>query len=325
MVYQFPLPTVHGRSFLPMHSMPTQRRHTLSDAADLLTAPVSNPAHPFQRSLSPLVSALTVLDPYPKLRAVLADLPPHLHYAFKASLLGFDGQGDPTHSRQLSILEGLFDGSPLAALAKSVDTLPLSCPLSHECVFWFIEGMLMDAWRYRRALGFLLTQLPLHHFPSPFRRTLASYTVPLALTVQPSFASWYLCSDAEPRLLQAIHDQAVLLVNGTLLLKFDGKFSAVALATTPLVDGTHLVAGCWYAPVDHREELRSAFDRGESRCCVAGQWTLLRELRECDQQAEVCSLFQQAQRCAATLPAQLPPQIGRRTRESYRSSLHENF
>lgn len=268
-------------------------------------------------SLPPIFAALEALDECPMLSSLLATFPPHIHYAIKASLL----VADPYQRRRLQVLEMLIDkGRSMSTVVEQVGPVSPSCLFHHASVFRVIEGMCIEPSKYRRELAFLFAHVSIYRLPLHLRQKMAIASVTLPLKVVPMYCSWYLCSDAEGRLSQAIHDQAVLLVNDVILLKFRGKLSGVALQNSLLADGTQLIAGCWYAPVDSRDEIREAFDRGESRLWVEGQWTLLRGLYDSDNNA----LLLQAQTFATALPAQFPHQIaGFPSRQTYRYSRHE--
>ena len=299
------------QSFL---SSPEHNRSVpLSDASNL--------AHQFlpgDESLRPsILAALEVLEEFPGIRDLFATFPPHISYAIKASLL----VSDRYQYARLRVLERLINkGWYLRDVVDLMRPSPL-CLLEHACVFSMIEGMLTDPSKYRRELAFLFAQLPLKRLPPPLQGKLAIASVALPLKVLPANGYWSLCSEAEGRLLKAIRDQAVLLVNDVILLKFCGKLSGVALQTSLLADGTLLLAGCWYSPIDCLEEIRDAFDRGESRLHVEGQWTLIRALDEADN-----TVLPQAQTYASALPAQLPQQIASfSSRQAYRCSKHEDL
>ena len=307
-------PTTHALSFLSAHE---HNQCTPSRNSDVFHTLFLEREIPFQRSLPPIFAVLEVLDNYPLFNTVLASFPPHIHYAIKASLLA----SDPYQSLRLQVLEKLvYKNCSLSTVVQKADPIPLSLLLQHECVFGVIEGMLADSGKYRRELAFLFTQLSMYQLP-PYLQKIVTSSAKHSLTILPAYLGWGLCSAAERRLLQAMQDHAVLLVNETLLLKFNGKLSGLALQTTLLEDGTQLLEGCWYAPIDHRDEIRDAFDRGESRLCVDGQWTLIRALDEENHD----TLLQRAQTYAATLPDQLPQQIANTTRQTYRNNAHEGF
>lgn len=147
----------------------------------------------------------------------------------------------------------------------------------------------------------------------------------LRLKVLPTYAAWGLCPDAEPRMMRAIQDQAVLLVNGVILVKFWGRLSGLAISNARLADGAQLAEGCWYAPIDQREEIQAAFDRGERHFdCVEGAlWAFIREVDE--RHSDGASVLRQAKTWATNLPAQLPLQIAGINRQTYRENRHEAF
>ena len=247
------------------------------------------------------------------LREVLATFPPHIHYAIKTCLLLFD----PWQQRRLRTLNALFQKEPISIIEEEAAGVSLSVLFLHESVFLFLQGMLLlDYTQYRHELAVLLTQISLSGLPQHLCSRFTS-TFSLPLTLLPTYGSWFLCSFAEDRLRTSMDVHAVLLVNEVLLLKFTGKMSAIALHNAVLADGTVLVEGCWYSPIDYRNEIQAAFDRGESRIHFDdGQWTFIRSCYE-------CYLLDQARAYVATLPEQLPQEIAGRTRQRYRLAEHE--
>ncbi|MBA2391975.1 MAG: hypothetical protein H0V70_04440 [Ktedonobacteraceae bacterium] len=307
---------IHAQSFLagsePHHSLPS---HPLDSAQVLLREEESLRLC----SLPPIFAALEALDACPTLRDLITSFPPHIQYAIKASML----ISDRSRHVRLQVLEMLLDtGQSMSNVWEQVGPVSPASIFHHASVFGVIEGLCLEPSKYRRELAFLFTQLSIYRLPAQLQQKMAISPATLPLTVLPAYAFWYLCSAAEYRLTQAMEDQAVLLVNDVILLKFYGKLGGIALQTTLLSNGTQLIEGCWYAPIEHRDEIRDAFDRGESRLCVQGEWTLLRALDE----ASDDKLLQHAQTFAATLPAQLPLQIaGYPSRRTYRCRKHEEL
>lgn len=145
-------------------------------------------------------------------------------------------------------------------------------------------------------------------------------------TILPEYSSWHLCSDAENRLLQAIEEQTVVLVNGILLVKFVGKMSGLALSSATCEKGM-VVAGNWYAPIDHREDLKMACDRGEKtfHCTERTRWTFIRQLNEANASAST-SLLTIATRCAEACTLASPsPLVGEEARQLTRKTWSEGF
>lgn len=306
---------MHAQSFLAS----SEPHHSLSsNPLDFVQVLIQEEGPLRSGSLPPIFAVLEALDMFPILKNLIATFPPSLEYAMKASLVA----SDPYQRRRLEVLEILINqGQSTRDVVERVGAISPASLFHHPCVFRVIEGMCLEPSKYRRELAFLFTQLSIAQLPEPLQHKMATSSSTLPLTVLPAYAFWYLCSIAENRLAEAMEDQAVLLINGVILLKFRGKLGGVALQTTRLADGMQLIEGCWYAPIDHRDEIRDAFDRGESCLHVEGEWTLLRALG-----ASYDNLLQQAQTFAATLPDQLPPQIaGYPSRRAYRCSKDEEL
>lgn len=98
--------------------------------------------------------------------------------------------------------------------------------------------------------------------------------------------NWTLCSDAEPRLIEAIRDQAILpiVVEGktVMLLKFVGRLAGLCVGDFCTEDGKLFVAGNWYEPIGKkaRQNLRDVFDEGLLAYVPEESmvWTLIRPL-----------------------------------------------
>jgi hypothetical protein len=269
-------------------------------------------------SLPPIFEVLKALDMYPTLRNLITTFPPCIQYALKASLV----IPDSYQQRRFQVLEMLFDKrKSIEDVLRQIGAVSPSCLFYHTCVFEIVEGMWLDPSMYRRELAFLFAHLSVSRLPLHLQQKMANSAETLSLTVLPTYSYWYLCSEAEGRLSRAMAHQAVLLVNGVMLLKFHGKLAGVALQTALLADGMQVIEGCWYAPVDHRDEIRDAFDRGESRWWGNGEWTLLRALGESSDR-----LLQQAQTFVADLSPQLSQEIATfSSRKAYRQHKHESF
>lgn len=99
------------------------------------------------------------------------------------------------------------------------------------------------------------------------------------------YRDWYLCYSSEEKLVKAIKEGGVILVDGIFLLKCRGKFSALAIKDTKTKDGTPIKAGYWYSPVDYwaREKIRKAFDHRRLRVRAPNStWSLMREAKPKD-------------------------------------------
>jgi len=76
---------------------------------------------------------------------------------------------------------------------------------------------------------------------------------------------WRLCPKAEPRLMQAVEDGALIVVNGLMAVKGLGETIGIPLVSVDLEGGTTDQAG-WYEPTDHaqRMRIRTAFFQGKT-------------------------------------------------------------
>ncbi|QSH39703.1 hypothetical protein JXR01_01715 [Candidatus Kaiserbacteria bacterium] len=154
-------------------------------------------------------------------------------------------------------------------------------------------------------------------------------------------SDWHLCSDAEPRLNRALDDNAFLLVNEKLLVKFNGRMSALCLTDFKSKDGRTFKKGFWYAAEDKetREKLRQAFDGGDPEININhGNWVLIRAVKKLHinkgvyygkmiDKEETINLVEKALRTVEQLPKHFPTTIHDQTtsRKEYRNIYKEKL
>ncbi len=89
-----------------------------------------------------------------------------------------------------------------------------------------------------------------------------------------------LCDEAEERLYTSIENNATMLVNGHLVLKFVGRLAALCIKDFTGPNGEHFYEGVWYSPYD--KKTRSLFKRDFKRGIrltqgfETGQWAQIR-------------------------------------------------
>jgi len=176
-------------------------------------------------------------------------------------------------------------------------------------------------------LALLLSQTSLTHMPQTLREKLKPILADMEFKIKPEHGGWWLCDMAEPRLMESMQNTAVVLVNGSLLVKFDGKFTALCLQTTTTKEGYAFLEGTWYSPVDKatREAIKDSFDQGRAKLTLEqAEWALMRPLEQnfdSGQSAE--EILRQAREFAQSLGDRLPDTIGEISREEYREAKRE--
>jgi len=177
-------------------------------------------------------------------------------------------------------------------------------------------------------LALLLSQTSLTHMPQDLRGKLKPIIADVDFKIKPEHGGWWLCNMAEPRLATSMENTAVVLVNGSLLVKFDGKFSALCLQNTTTKEGFTFLEGTWYSPVDRktRDIIKRSFDEGEAKLTLEqAEWALMRNLED-DSENNIASedILQRAREFAQNLGDKLPDTMRGISREQYRESRREN-
>lgn len=135
---------------------------------------------------------------------------------------------------------------------------------------------------------------------------------------------WMLCQDAEDYMKKALRMDALVLVNGGILMKTVGKFTGLCVNSFSTSSATFL-EGNWYSPVDgdSRDAIKQGFDRGDARIDLTeGDWILLRSIYDDKDSQEVLA---KAKQKAADLPRHLPGMIRGVPRRKFRIANHEDM
>lgn len=140
--------------------------------------------------------------------------------------------------------------------------------------------------------------------------------------VTSSHDDWMLCPTAEDLMQESLRNQAVVLVNGALLMKFTGKLTGLCTRSFSTTGATFL-EGNWYSPVDpeSRETIRQVFDRGEPRVSLTeGLWIILRSVDDSPKGERV---LVSSRLSAANLPVSFPGTIRGIQRREFRMKNFE--
>ncbi len=173
--------------------------------------------------------------------------------------------------------------------------------------------------RYRTALVAGLV-LPLN--PSIQRVYKPAVQDGVKLGVTSYHNDWILCPDAEGYMKKALKSNALVLVNGAILVKTVGKFTGLCVKSFETEGGTFL-EGNWYSPVDNesREAIRQGFDRGDARIDLTeGTWVLLRSVYDDKGGQEV---LERSKQKAENMPRHLPLLIHGVPRRKFRVANFE--
>lgn len=95
--------------------------------------------------------------------------------------------------------------------------------------------------------------------------------------------NWYLCPAAERRMLLALAQGDVIIVNDKLVVKMVGKLTAYCLDSFSTSDGFQFQKGYWYSPTDvnSKEQLKVAFKSGERKITLpSSSWVAMRKAEQ---------------------------------------------
>ncbi len=268
------------------------------------------------------------IDRYRFLSEILADIPQEQRPQIIEGLDRYIQAPDGSNRRQL--LNAIFTstssdnlGTNLSIVGIELQQLPQV--LNDEAVLNLVSVMLDKSAHYRFQLGAILSQIPLTNIPETLKLKLKPIISDSELKIKLGHGHWWLCGEAEPRLERSIRNQAVVLVNGRLLVKFDGKFSALCVETFTTRDGHTFLEGTWYSPTDTetRDTIKGAFDGGTAKISLrGGEWTIMRPLAQSGGKNPE-EILEEARQFITKLPDQFPKRIEGSSRREYRERLRE--
>ncbi len=278
---------------------------------------------------------VTGIERFRYIQRVLAKLPEDQRQIIR-DRLDQELETSPDTAQRLNILGALFEASQsqylirvLARVGATLEQIPQI--FSDAVVGEIISIMAENPGEYRFQLGALLTQIPIDNLPETIRKKLKPTTTEVELKLRSEHGTWWLCGAAEPRLRDAIRDKAIMLVNDRLLVKFNGKLSAVCIESFTTPNGAVFLEGNWYSPTDNqtRDQLRSQFDQGHAQVqLVTGEWAIMRPLdNERGNNGEVVKTSEQVleeiRGVASRIPDRLPDRMAGLERRSYREVRRE--
>lgn len=132
--------------------------------------------------------------------------------------------------------------------------------------------------RNRFIAGEILTATPIGGLPPKIAAMLPSSDISTDARVFPFHSGWTLCADAEYFMESSNDEGKSVLINGFLLVKGEGRLSAVALETVSSPIGT-FYEGSWYSPVDRltRNLVEDGIGMNRKRMNHSGgQWAYMR-------------------------------------------------
>ena len=281
---------------------------------------------------SALWSVNYAVSRYQFLQRIVRKLTPEQKEKIEQSLI-ISGKNNANLTRQLDALQSLFNTSESNELNRNLQRnglrlVDLPDLLNDQLILDIIEIMSQYPEDFRFQLGALLTQIPAEKLPKHLLKRLQPTLIDSEISLKAEHGGWFLCSTSEPRLLDAMGDHALMLVNGNLLLKFNGKFSALCLNTFT-TNGAIFVEGNWYSPSDEasKQFLRDTFDNGLAKVALQqGEWILMRPVQgDKRKNKSAQEIIDKAKAYVLRMQDTLPDRIRNRTRQEYRNLKREEL
>ena len=182
-----------------------------------------------------------------------------------------------------------------------------------KCLFknrMVLELMALMAGRdeYSFEMGGLLSMMDFSDLPKNLQIKLNPALVESDQDLILKKSHWELCDDAETRMTDAMYNQAVMVVNDTLLMKFKGKLSAICLKTFTTKRGFTFVEKNWYSPVDMRtrEKIKDAYYSGQDLAELIdySEWVLMRAVTTVGDRSED-EFFREVKRIAGKIDSRV--------------------
>jgi hypothetical protein len=287
------------------------------DPKDLLNSIKNNDFLPLIKSIS---SLRTISD-------LFSSLNPDINRDLFEKLLPKVFKGDVKKTELLRIItsnvESRYLGTDMENAGIKIEELPQL--LDDETILGIVDVMLDDPKSYRFELAQILSQIPIEKIPESMVAKLNPIAIDLELEIRPSQDGLYICSTGEPRMAEAMSKNAVVIVNGEIMVKMIGKMTGVLLDNVTTKDGVVLPKGMFYSPIDGktRMAIKEAFDQGKSRVDLdRGQWAIMRPISETSVDTDL--FLENAKIYAQSLPDTLPATIDGLPREQFRLSRKED-
>lgn len=173
------------------------------------------------------------------------------------------------------------------------------------------------------SLGYLMTKLKYSQIPH-FTDLLPLNTESTQpFSIVPWHLQWHLCDTSEVRYQDAIQKGLLLpIADGSLVVKFEGKLTALCLRSCATDEGHVFVEGNWYTPVSVAlmDVLESQFDSGGPVGSepLSGKWVLMRSTTDPD-------LVEEARDSLGDLNSHPIKQESPETRKNMRDEVWEGY
>lgn len=136
---------------------------------------------------------------------------------------------------------------------------------------------------FAEPIALALSQMDASKLPESMYQKIDTVILDAKMALEAVHDGWFLCDEAEEKLLKVLKGK-VMLVNDSLLLKFEGKIAGLGLKSFTLrCSGQTFLAGVWYCPTDEqlRSDLESKYKKGELVADIdSGTWVVMRAVEQ---------------------------------------------
>ncbi len=195
--------------------------------------------------------------------------------------------------------------------------------LNNDFILTLLDILLDDVLTYQFQIAIILSQLKIYDLPEALRAEIRPQLIEMDMSIQVSNGNWWLCDESEPRLLQALNNDAVVVVNEYVAVKFIGKRAGLCLKTFTSASGQTFFEGHWYSPTgfELNNTLEDAFDAGITKIDISnGNWALLRPAKR-----YTPDYLEDIKALVNTIPDNKQAVIDGLIRSQYRANVFENL
>lgn len=210
---------------------------------------------------------------------------------------------------------------PLLELYK-INIKKLPEILNHESIFELLSLMLEKPTIFRFPIGVLLSCFRSNELPEALLKKINPEKINENFKVDMGYQDWHLCEEAELKMQDSIKDRAVILANKGLLIKFNGRLSALCIKSFSSAGRGIFYEGNWYSPtnIDLREDIKNYFDNYDYSHInlSSGDWAIMRNLESLDDYDTYRLYLERIKKFASTFSEFLPKNIKGMARKDYR-------
>lgn len=236
----------------------------------------------------------------------------------------------PRGELSVRLLGGILQNNDIRDLKPRLDSLRISANirdfLDAEGIPKLINYLSSNQDKFAFQLAYLLANTPKHLIPDEvknrFPRQSSNYVI------EPAPENWYLCDSTEDKLDLAIEENSAVVVNKKMLLKFEGKPTALCVENFRTGADAFFVAGNYYSPKQAlKDEIRKFFRLRLARVALQeGSWVLMRKCADRKESGITTgTLMEKAKKYVETVDFQLPEKIRGRTAKGFLNTYEEEF